>query len=474
MPIRPLTIGLFIIVGLGLFGALLFLIGDRQKAFSSHVEFQTDFADLSGLAAGAKVQVSGIDAGKIRRIDIPKNASEKFRLELQVQEKVHGMIHRDSVVSIQTEGVVGDKLVMIKRGTDRSPLAQPGDVLPSKEPVDLNAMMDRASGLLNDVHGSITDIRGRLDTALDSVTRTVDHTDGLITGVGPDVRKIAHDGSQISGNANSLVADVTAGKGPAGMLLKDEATKQQLQATISNIKDTSVNVNQASIHANQMIDDFQSRDLIAKAQVTLENVQAVSQQLNTTIKDALAQDNIGQNGAANLRETLSNLNRTTANLADDTEALKHNFLFRSFFKTRGFYSLDQITPNEYRQACERHREPGQRLWLDASQFKLGTDGKEELPDSGRRRIDEAVAAHLDQLPGRLIVIEGYATNGSPSQQFVSARQRADLVRRYLESQYHLRHSDLGIVALGSAPPQNAGRSNWDGAAIMLLESKSKQ
>jgi phospholipid/cholesterol/gamma-HCH transport system substrate-binding protein len=49
----------------------------------------------------------------------------------------------------------------------------------------------------------------------------------------------------------------------------------------------------------------------------------------------MAQDNIGQDGATNLRETLSNLNRSTTNLAEDTEALKHNFFFRGFFKRPG-------------------------------------------------------------------------------------------------------------------------------------------
>ncbi len=473
MPFQTWTLGLFILLGLGLFGGLLFLIGDRRRAFNRHIEFQTDFSDLSGLVAGAKVQVSGIDAGKIRKIDIPKNASRKFRLELEVEEKVHGMIHRDSVVSIQTQGVVGDKLVMIKRGSDRSPLAQPGDVLPSKEPLDLNAMLDRASGLLNDVHGSITDIRGRLDTALDTVTTTVHHADGLIAGVGPDIKNITREGSQITANANILMADVKAGKGPAGMLLRDEATRQELQNTLSNIKDASANVDQASFHANRIVADFESRDLIAKAQATLENVRAVSEQLNSTLQEALAQDNIGQNGAANLRETLSNLNRSTANLADDTEALKHNFLLRGFFKKRGFYGLDQINPDDYRQACERHAELGQRVWLDASVFVAGADGKEELSDAGRRAIDQAVSAHLNELPGRLIVIEGYAAGSTPPRQFVLARQRASLIRRYLETRYHLRHSDLGIVALNSTPPISVGRPTWDGAAIMLLEAKSK-
>jgi hypothetical protein len=50
----------------------------------------------------------------------------------------------------------------------------------------------------------------------------------------------------------------------------------------------------------------------------------------------------------NLKETLSNANDATANLADDTEALKHNFLVRGFFRSRGYYSLTDISPDRYR------------------------------------------------------------------------------------------------------------------------------
>jgi len=72
-------------------------------------------------------------------------------------------------------------------------------------------------------------------------------------------------------------------------------------------------------------------------------------------RQALAQDNIGQNGATNLRQTLSNLNRSTTNFAEDTDALKHNFFFRGFFKRRGFL-----------EACERQTHAGTRTWLQAS------------------------------------------------------------------------------------------------------------
>ena len=472
MKIRTWAIGLFIVVGFGLLTGILFLIGDRQKAFGRHLTLYTEFADLGGLANAAKVNVSGMDAGRIRKVQIPGRASGRFRLELEVEEKVHGMIRRDSVVSIETAGVVGDKFLSIKKGTEQAGEVNAGDTLRSKEPLDLGAVMEKGSALLNDVHSSVNDIRGRVDVALDTVTKTVDHADHLMGAVQPDITRIAKNGTQITGQVNSLVAGLNAGKGPAGLLLKDEDTRQQLQATMSNVQGASASVKEASDRANQTIADLQSRDLAAKAQTTLDNVQAVSQQLNATLKDALAQDSMGDNAATNLRETLSNLNRSTSNLADDTEALKHNFFFRSFFKKRGFYNLDQLTPTDYTEACERQKNAGTRRWLQASSLVISdTAGEEQLSEAGRHQIDLEVAPQVDSLPQHMIVVEGYAVDGTPDEQFIRGRRRADLVRRYLQAHYHLRHSDLGIVSLRSKPPQSAGRDSWDGAAIMFLSVK---
>ena len=472
MRIQTWAIGAFILAGLGLFTAILFLIGNRQKAFGKHVELYTEFSNLGGVANGAKVRVSGLDAGKLKKIEVPTGPSGRFRIELQIDEKVRGMVRKDSVVTIETEGVVGDKFISIRKGTEKAEEATAGSTLPSKEPLDIGDLMEKGSGMLKEVQGTITDVQGRVDVALDSITKTVNHADNLIVGVQPNVNKIARDGSAVVGKIDTMVSDLNAGKGPAGLLLKDNDTRQQLQTTLANVQQTSANVDQASVRANQMIDDFQKRGLVEKTDATLNNVQAMSQQLNTTLQDALGEDNMGANGAANLRETLSNVNQSTRNLAEDTDALKHNFFFRGYFKKRGFYSLDQLTPADYNEACERQKNSGLRKWLPASSLTVsGKDGREELSEQGRRQIDDQLAPVIDSLPAQVVVVEGYANSGSPDQQFIDSRWRAELVRRYLEAHFHLRHNNVGIVALRDKPPQNAGRDRWDGAAIMILAVK---
>jgi phospholipid/cholesterol/gamma-HCH transport system substrate-binding protein len=482
MKIEPWGIGLFIVLGIGLFTGILFLIGNREEAFNPHLDVYSEFSNLSGLATGAKVRVSGMDAGAIGKIGIPNSPSGKFRLELQIEKKLNAMVRVDSVVSIETDGVVGDKFVLIKKGTDQTAEAQAGSTLPSKEPIDISALMEKGSALLNDLHGtvavvnsSITDMRGRADVALDSVTRTVNHTDRLIVGVRPDVNRIVSNGSQITGTVNTLVSDLNDGKGAAGLLLRDEATRQQLRSTLTNVQQTSTNLDQASVRVNETVADFQSRKLIANAQVTLDNIQSLSRELNVTVKEALAQDVMGEDGASNIRQTLSNLNRSTTNIAEDAEALKHNFFFRGFFKKRGFYNIDDVTPEEYLKACQRQKGVGTRMWLQADSLVISEDGgQEQLSEAGRLQIDSEVSPIVESLPGYMIIVEGYSRNSTPDQQFVISRRRADMVRQYLEVHFHVRHSDVGIVPLLNTPPQGSGRGSWDGAAIMLLKVDARK
>jgi phospholipid/cholesterol/gamma-HCH transport system substrate-binding protein len=470
MRIRTWAVGLFVILGIGFFTAILFLIGSSHNIFGRHVEFYSDFSNIAGLQNGAGVRVSGLDAGTVTGIDIPAGSATKFHVRLHVASKVRQMIRIDSMVSIETEGIVGDKYVSIGPGTPGATEAFNGATLLSKEPLDIKAVMEKGSALLNDVDRSVNDVQGRLDVALDSVTKTVNHVNGLVVAVQPDVRIMAANARQLTARIDGIVADLNEGKGPIGLLLKDEATRSQLQAILSNVQQAASNLRSVSEGADQIIVDLKSRDLAQQAEVTLANVQAISQQLNEAMKGVFAPDETGNDGATNLRETLSNLNRGTTNLAEDTEALKHEFFFRGFFKRRGFYDLQQLAPADYLKACQHEKACTSREWLDASGlFAFGSGGKEQLTEAGRREIDEAVAPLVDSLLNHVVVVEGYCASGTPDEQFVVSRERADLVRQYLEEHFHLRHSDVGIVPLRNRPPQIAGRHSWNGVSIVFFQ-----
>jgi len=65
MPNKHVSVGLFVIGGLVLFGAGLFLIGDRRQTFGQYVEYYSEFRNMAGLSNGAKVRVGGMDAGEV-------------------------------------------------------------------------------------------------------------------------------------------------------------------------------------------------------------------------------------------------------------------------------------------------------------------------------------------------------------------------------------------------------------------------
>ncbi len=83
-------------------------------------------------------------------------------------------------------------------------------------------------------------------------------------------------------------------------------------------------------------------------------------------------------------------------MAEDTEALKHNFFFKGFFNHRGYYTLGGLSPQEYRRSKLFGSTQSPRAWLQADAlFQHGPHGTEELSPDGKHAIDAAVASFGD-------------------------------------------------------------------------------
>jgi hypothetical protein len=95
------------------------------------------------------------------------------------------------------------------------------------------------------------------------------------------------------------------------------------------------------------------------------NLDTASVQVRQVITDLTGPDDGGTTATATIRESLSNMNVAATNMADGTEALKHNFLLRSFFRSRGYYSLANISPDLDRKDCLFASQNADRAWLAA-------------------------------------------------------------------------------------------------------------
>src|SRR4029077_1773643 len=145
---RNVSVGLFVAGGLLLFGAGMFLIGDRRQAFGRHMEYYSEFVNLAGLSNGAKVRVGGLDAGEVLGIEVPDSPSSRFRVRWRIGEKMSGLVRTDSMVTIETEGVVGGTYLAVRPGSIRAHPAAALATIPSTEPVELSELLTRGTGLL--------------------------------------------------------------------------------------------------------------------------------------------------------------------------------------------------------------------------------------------------------------------------------------------------------------------------------------
>ena len=94
---RLVGVGVFIIAGVALFTVALFMIGDRQMAFTRRFTLYTEFARVSGLQPGSIVRVSGAKAGQVKDIEVPNTPAKKFRVRMDITEDLHSLIRTDSV-----------------------------------------------------------------------------------------------------------------------------------------------------------------------------------------------------------------------------------------------------------------------------------------------------------------------------------------------------------------------------------------
>ena len=425
-----------------------------------------------------KVRVGGFDAGEVADIGVPGSPSAGFRLKLQLNEQVRGLVRTDSVATIATEGVVGDKVLLIGPGSPNSPEAAPFSELPSKDTSDIADLIQKSTTLVTDASGTMKVVADKLTAALDSVTTTVNNTNDVVTGI-------------------------KQGRGTIGMLLRDEQTATDIRQALANARDATASLNHASEQADALISDFQSRGLPAKAEsITAKadaiisdlqsrnfgekldqtmdtvhsaahNIDATTQQLRETLAKALAPDAQGRDAGDNIRQTLSNANEATANIADDTEALKHGFFFRGFFKRRGYYTMARMAPDKYRQDKVFANPRNPRVWIEASEIFEPQKGESEtLSPAGQLRIDAAVAQLGDRVVAGAIVVEGYAISGTPGGQLALSRNRAILVRNYLHARFQLDNRSLGTVPLRGFPPSATHKESWDGICIVLLSQAS--
>lgn len=134
-----MRLGLFIIGGIGVLVFALFIIGKQKNLFDPVFKLKTNFNNISGLQVGNNIRFSGINVGTVDNISIINDST--VRVELLIKKTVQQFIKSDCVVAIGSEGIIGDRIIILTQGSYDAPLAKENQVLASKEPVETDAIM---------------------------------------------------------------------------------------------------------------------------------------------------------------------------------------------------------------------------------------------------------------------------------------------------------------------------------------------
>src|SRR5262245_48415501 len=114
---RTFWLGLFILAAVVILATGVFLIGDQQERFRSTYEIKTKFRNVAGLIEGAPVRVGGIQQGTVKHLWLPQKPDDDVMVSMNLVEETHNVLKQDSVASIRSEGLLGDKFVEISFGS---------------------------------------------------------------------------------------------------------------------------------------------------------------------------------------------------------------------------------------------------------------------------------------------------------------------------------------------------------------------
>ncbi|MGH9547461.1 MAG: MlaD family protein [Terriglobales bacterium] len=143
---RSFRLGVFILATLLILAAGIFLIGDKRFLFRRTYRLEAEFQNVAGLNNGADVRVGGIHLGTVKHISLPGSPTGKLNVVMDMASSTKNIIRQDSVATIKTEGLLGDKYVEISFGSEKAPEVASGDTIKGQTPVDFS---DAALGAMN-------------------------------------------------------------------------------------------------------------------------------------------------------------------------------------------------------------------------------------------------------------------------------------------------------------------------------------
>ncbi len=191
---HKIRLGIFISLGILIFILAVYFIGEKQQMFRNTFRLTGVFKDVGGLQIGNNVRLSGINVGTVENVSLISDTS--VVVEILIDETTRKFIKKDAIASIGSEGLMGNKVLIITPGIGSQQTIENNDVIATTQPIEI-------------------------DEIIKSLKTTIDNT------------------STITGDLAKISTNIESGKGTIGRLMMDPTWRQNIQSTIVNLKDGS-------------------------------------------------------------------------------------------------------------------------------------------------------------------------------------------------------------------------------------------
>lgn len=304
-------LGIFVVSGLVLFIVAVYLIGVKQNLFGDNIIISAKFNNVNGLQKGNNVRYSGIKVGVVDEIKMLNDSV--IQVDLLIDDKMKSFIKKNAVATIGTDGLVGSMLVNIIPGDKGEEVVSSGDIIQSYTKIGtdemlntLNVTNENAALLTVDllkITNAINSKKGALGLLInDSVTAK------NIQNIVQNLKKTSDETSRTLSGLNKIISSIKFENSVADVILNDSVQGNKVKKIIANLETSSININKTTDSLNQVINKIKSGEGA----------------INYLSNDKEFVDD--------LEQTMKNLNEGTAKFNENMEALKHNFLFRQYFK----------------------------------------------------------------------------------------------------------------------------------------------
>jgi len=307
---QKIRLGLFVIIGLMIFILAVYFIGDKQKMFGKTNHLEAVFNNVNGLQLGNNVRYSGISVGTVRGIEMINDTT--IRVDMIIDKTIFTHIKKNAIATIGSDGLVGNMIINIIPGIGEEASVQPGD-----------------------------EIRSRNRVSTDDIFNTLSKTN--------------KNAATLTANLLKITDKMMDGKGTMGSLITDTLMARDLKETMRYLKLTGKGASETVLKLNQLIESLDSKDnvigvikdsavahkiknMVTNLDQSSVGIDKAITNLNATIKnikDGKGAINYLSNDpklVRNIDSTMTNINQASFRLNENLEALKHNFLFRGYFR----------------------------------------------------------------------------------------------------------------------------------------------